>query len=104
MTTTTEWYPEQLYDDSKWYHPWDPAFAKHTAMPEHDVFSQQEYDPYAADRYHKKCLAYLRRVIYDPATIMDENLFAATVVLRFLEEIDGMCARSFLLVDCIRRG
>lgn len=45
----TEWYPEQLYDDAKWYHPWDPALAKHAAMPEYDVFSPQEHDPYTAE-------------------------------------------------------
>ena len=60
-----------------------------TVAARHLSLSRPGYDPYAADRYHEICLAYLRRVINDPAMVMDENLFAATVVLRFLEEIDS---------------
>jgi len=47
------------------------------------------YDPYAADRYYNKCLNHLQAVVYDTEAILDENLLAATVILRFLEEVDG---------------
>ena len=47
------------------------------------------YDPYAADRYYHKCLNHLQAVVYDTQAILDENLLAATVILRFLEEVDG---------------
>ncbi|KAF5962913.1 ARCA-like protein [Fusarium bulbicola] len=40
------------------------------------------YDPYASDRYHQACLRHL-------ATISnDDNLLAATILLRTLEELD----------------
>ncbi|MCJ1259177.1 hypothetical protein MMC24_007013 [Lignoscripta atroalba] len=46
------------------------------------------YDPYAADRYYEKCLNHLKQMMYDEVAIMDENLLAATVILRWLEEVD----------------
>ncbi|MCJ1251126.1 hypothetical protein MMC30_008357 [Trapelia coarctata] len=46
------------------------------------------YDPYAADVYHQKCLNHLKNMMYDEGAIMDENLLAATVILRWLEEVD----------------
>ncbi|MCJ1399182.1 hypothetical protein MMC11_002384 [Xylographa trunciseda] len=46
------------------------------------------YDPYAADRYYEKCLNHLTKMMDDEAASMDENLLAATVVLRWLEEIE----------------
>ncbi|MCJ1474258.1 hypothetical protein MMC13_002916 [Lambiella insularis] len=46
------------------------------------------YDPYAADRYYEKCLSHLTNMMNDEAASMDENLLAATVILRWLEEIE----------------
>ncbi|KAF2808889.1 uncharacterized protein BDZ99DRAFT_389299, partial [Mytilinidion resinicola] len=47
-----------------------------------------EFDPYVADRYHQECLKHLIPMLNDTAAIMDENLLAATVILRFLEEVE----------------
>lgn len=47
------------------------------------------FDPIVAHRYHAKCLEHLNHVISDQTSVADENLFAAIVVLRFLEEVDG---------------
>lgn len=60
-----------------------------------------EYDPYVAERYHSECLKYLIPMLDETAALMDENLLAATVILRFLEEIDipvsGAESQSHLL-------
>lgn len=48
-----------------------------------------DFDPYVADRYHQECLKHLIPMLNDSAAIMDENLLAATVILRFLEEVEG---------------
>ncbi|KAL2013704.1 hypothetical protein VTN00DRAFT_1229 [Thermoascus crustaceus] len=40
-------------------------------------------------QYHNKCIAHLRSLSEDPNSIMNEDLFAAVVVLRFYEEIDA---------------
>lgn len=39
--------------------------------------------------YHSRCIAHLRLLANEPDAIMDENLLAAAVVLRFYEELDG---------------
>ncbi|KAL0260544.1 hypothetical protein SLS55_004233 [Diplodia seriata] len=60
-----------------------------------------EYDPYIAERYHSECLKHLIPMLDETAALMDENLLAATVILRFLEEIDipvsGAESQSHLL-------
>ncbi|PYI04294.1 hypothetical protein BO78DRAFT_373115 [Aspergillus sclerotiicarbonarius CBS 121057] len=38
--------------------------------------------------YHNRCIAHLRSVSEEPNAIMDENLLAAVVTLRFYEELD----------------
>jgi hypothetical protein len=48
------------------------------------------YDSYASNRYHQECLKYLIPMLNNHATIADETLFAATIILRVLEEIDSM--------------
>ncbi|KAH0362697.1 hypothetical protein KCU65_g7883, partial [Aureobasidium melanogenum] len=45
-------------------------------------------DPYIADTYHQKCIQHLIPILSDEAAVLDENLLASTVILRFLEEID----------------
>ncbi|KAI4726689.1 hypothetical protein E4T49_05589 [Aureobasidium sp. EXF-10728] len=45
-------------------------------------------DPYIADKYHQKCIQHLIPILSDEAAVLDENLLASTVILRFLEEID----------------
>ncbi|KAJ6001099.1 hypothetical protein N7481_001508 [Penicillium waksmanii] len=39
--------------------------------------------------YHNRCIAHLRLLADKPDAIMDENLLAAAVVLRFYEELDA---------------
>lgn len=60
-----------------------------------------DYDPYVAERYHSECLKHLIPMLDETAALMDENLLAATVILRFLEEIDipvsGTESQSHLL-------
>lgn len=50
--------------------------------------SISDYDPVVANRYHQQCLKYLIPMLDDTAAILDENLLASTVILRFLEEIE----------------
>ena len=45
-------------------------------------------DPYTADKYHQRCIQHLIPMLSDEAAVLDENLLASTVILRFLEEID----------------
>jgi hypothetical protein len=47
------------------------------------------YDPYAADRYYEKCLSHLQSMMFDGVVMMDENLLAATIILRWLEALEG---------------
>ncbi|KAK8112740.1 hypothetical protein PG984_013266, partial [Apiospora sp. TS-2023a] len=49
------------------------------------------YDPLASNRYHNECLTHLIPMIDDAAGgLSDENLFAATIILRMLEEMDAI--------------
>lgn len=45
-------------------------------------------DPYIADKYHQRSIQHLIPMLSDEAAVLDENLLASTVILRFLEEID----------------
>ncbi|KAI1814410.1 hypothetical protein GGS20DRAFT_548495 [Poronia punctata] len=47
------------------------------------------FDPLASNRYHDECLKYLIPMMDHASVIEDENLFAATIILRMLEEMDG---------------
>lgn len=40
--------------------------------------------------YHNRCIAHLRSVSTEPNAILDENLLAAVVTLKFYEELDSM--------------
>ncbi|KAL4889687.1 hypothetical protein BDV59DRAFT_195499 [Aspergillus ambiguus] len=40
-------------------------------------------------RYHSRCISHLRSLSKEPDAIMDENLLAAFVILRFYEELDS---------------
>ncbi|EGY17005.1 uncharacterized protein VDAG_08169 [Verticillium dahliae VdLs.17] len=46
------------------------------------------YDALASNRYHEQCLTYLIPLLDHAVTVSDENLFAATIILRVLEEMD----------------
>ena len=48
-----------------------------------------EYDPLVSNRYHQECLKHLIPMLDDSAAaVLDENLFASTIILRHLEEIE----------------
>jgi hypothetical protein len=65
-------------------------------------------DPYIADHYHQECVKHLIPLLSDRASLMDENLLAATIVLRYHEEIEaphsGTGAPSHLLGTHIFMG
>lgn len=42
-----------------------------------------------AVEYHSKCIEHLVSVAADPEAVFDENLLAASIILRFYEEVDG---------------
>ena len=46
-------------------------------------------DALASNRYHDECLKYLIPLLNDTMTVSDDSLFAATIILRVLEEIEG---------------
>ena len=48
-----------------------------------------DYDHFASNRYHQECLKYLIPMVTESATVADESLFAATIILRVMEEMDG---------------
>lgn len=48
-----------------------------------------DFDPLASNRYHDECLRCLTPMLNHTATLSDENLFAATIILRMLEEMEG---------------
>ncbi|CAG8980600.1 hypothetical protein HYALB_00013750 [Hymenoscyphus albidus] len=47
----------------------------------------QNYDRYIPDKYHQECLNILIPTLEDPDILLDETLFAATVILRLLDEM-----------------
>lgn len=47
-----------------------------------------QFDPYASDRYHQACLKHLTTISSDSSALNDDNLLAATILLRTLEELD----------------
>ncbi|KAI0554621.1 hypothetical protein F4679DRAFT_570498 [Xylaria curta] len=48
-----------------------------------------DFDPLASNRYHDECLKFLIPMMNHSSAVADENLFAATIILRMLEEMDG---------------
>ena len=56
-----------------------------------------DYDPFASNRYHQECLKYLIPMVTETATVADESLFAATIILRVMEEMDGRSALYYYL-------
>lgn len=51
----------------------------------HDITIDEETVLY----YHNQCITDLRSLAAQPDAIMDENLLAAVVILRFYEELDS---------------
>ncbi|KAI0148848.1 hypothetical protein GGR57DRAFT_230956 [Xylariaceae sp. FL1272] len=48
-----------------------------------------DFDPIASTRYHDECLKHLIPMMDHASAVSDENLFAATIILRMLEEMEG---------------
>ncbi|KAI4601060.1 hypothetical protein KJ359_012247 [Pestalotiopsis sp. 9143b] len=48
----------------------------------------ERFDPYAADRYQQECLNQLSAIILDSSNLSNDDLLAATILLRTLEEMD----------------
>jgi hypothetical protein len=55
-----------------------------------------DFDSLASNRYHDECLKQLIPMMDHSSAVADENLFAATVILRMLEEMDGKKGVSLL--------
>ncbi|EFX03235.1 ARCA-like protein [Grosmannia clavigera kw1407] len=60
-----------------------------------------DFDRYASDRYHRECLSVLIPLMSHEVTAADENLFAATIILRIWEEMEvkhtGVDSHSYIL-------
>ncbi|KAK2602854.1 hypothetical protein N8I77_009359 [Diaporthe amygdali] len=72
------------------------------ALAAKHLHNTESYDPYASDRYHQVCLNTLIPILnHEHHTMSDENLFAATIILRMWEEMEvkhsGVDAHSYLL-------
>ncbi|KAF1729762.1 hypothetical protein CRV24_010302 [Beauveria bassiana] len=52
-----------------------------------------QFDEYASTRYHQECLRQLSSVSHGSPDLLDDNLLAATILLRTLEELDGQFLR-----------
>jgi len=47
------------------------------------------FNPYVSDQYYQTCLETLIPALNNHGVTMDDDLLAATVILRLLEEFDG---------------
>ena len=54
-------------------------------------------------KYHDKCLQILIPLLDNPVNVLDDNLFAAMVVLRQYEEYDGKALQLFIY-DLLNSG
>ncbi|ORY54974.1 uncharacterized protein BCR38DRAFT_145409 [Pseudomassariella vexata] len=59
------------------------------ALAARHLSQTSDYDPLASNRYHDECLSSLIPMLNHESTVLDENLFAATIILRMLEEMDA---------------
>ncbi|KAK2070406.1 hypothetical protein P8C59_004897 [Phyllachora maydis] len=68
----------------------------------HQSNKDSGFDELLANRYHQRCLRDLIPLLSHAATVKDENLFAATIILRVLEEMEvktmGTDYKSYLSV------
>jgi hypothetical protein len=58
-----------------------------------------DFDASISEKYHQECLKHLIPMLSDGAAVMDENLLAATVILRFFEEVQGSLDNH--VFDCV---
>lgn len=60
------------------------------ALSARHLAKYENIDEYLADRYYEECIEELIPMIDQTNTVLDEGLLCATVILRLLEELDGM--------------
>ncbi|KAI3559154.1 hypothetical protein CABS02_00129 [Colletotrichum abscissum] len=58
------------------------------ALSSRHLSLHEQYDPYASDRYHQECLKHLTTISNDSSALTNDDLLAATILLRTLEELD----------------
>lgn len=63
----------------------------------------QDFDRLTPDRYQRECLRTLIPALTAPEAMLDESLFAATVILRFFEEMTGIAPLLPALLELIAR-
>lgn len=68
------------------------------ALSSRHLSHTSDFDPLASNRYHNECLKVLIPMLNHAATVADENLFAATIILRVLEEMEGKLLAHFLIL------
>lgn len=56
------------------------------------------FDAYASTQYYQECLRTLIPSLSDPKAALDDNLLAATVILRLFEEFDGKLIISLIYI------
>jgi hypothetical protein len=81
------------------------------AMAARHLDRTSSFDPFVSDHYYQACLEKLIPALDDHGVTMDDDLLAATVILRLLEEFDGtqwmsppLCVKNFTDGDCSSIG
>ena len=59
------------------------------AMSARHLSHTTDFDTFVSDHYYQACLETLIPALNDHGVTMDDDLLAATVILRLLEEFDG---------------
>lgn len=67
------------------------------AMSARHLSCTSTFDPYVSDHYYQACLETLIPALNDHDVTMDDDLLAATVILRLLEEFDGETLKIHVL-------
>jgi hypothetical protein len=63
------------------------------ALSSRHLSMHEQFDEYASTRYHQNCLRELSTVSNDSSALNNDDLLAATILLRTLEELDGEPSR-----------
>ncbi|KAJ5751192.1 hypothetical protein N7533_008220 [Penicillium manginii] len=74
----------------------DTLFNALMALSARHLSCTTTFDPYVSDQYYQACLETLIPALSNHAVTMDDDLLAATVILRLLEEFDVPLAGSDL--------
>lgn len=67
----------------------DTLFNAVMAMSARHLSHTTDFDTFVSDHYYQACLETLIPALNDHGVTMDDDLLAATVILRLLEEFDG---------------